>query len=41
MLQNNLFKKKDAINITPFLDIMLVLFVIIIVVASFGRNNTQ
>jgi len=41
MLQNNLFKKKDAINITPFLDIMLVLFVIIIVVASFGRNNAQ
>jgi len=39
MLQNNLFfRKRDVINITPFLDIMLVLFVVIIVVASF-RNN--
>ncbi len=39
MLQNNLFsKKRDAINITPFLDIMLVLFVVIIVVSSFKEN---
>jgi len=40
MLQNSFFKKKDAINIAPFLDIMLVLFVIIIVVASFNNRDT-
>lgn len=37
-MQNKFLTKKDAINITPFLDIMLVLFVIIIVVASFNNN---
>lgn len=41
MLQNNLFKKKDAINITPFLDIMLVLFVVIIVAASFKEDANK
>jgi len=38
-MQNRFFTKRDAINITPFLDIMLVLFVIIIVVASFNNYN--
>jgi len=41
MLQNSFFKKKDVINITPFLDIMLVLFVIIIVAASFTSSNVN
>jgi len=37
-MQNKFFAKKDAINITPFLDIMLVLFVVIIVASSFKSN---
>jgi biopolymer transport protein ExbD len=39
-MQNRFFTKKDAINITPFLDIMLVLFIIIIVVASFNNYDS-
>jgi len=38
---NKFFGKRDAINITPFLDIMLVLFVVIIVVASFDDKNFE
>jgi len=37
-MQNRFFAKKDVINITPFLDIMLVLFIVIIVAASFKSN---
>jgi len=40
-MQNKFFAKKDAINITPFLDIMLVLFVVIIVVAFFNDKGLK
>jgi len=40
-MQNRFFAKKDAINITPFLDIILVLFVIIIVAASFKEDTNK
>jgi biopolymer transport protein ExbD len=35
------FNKKDAINITPFLDIMLILFIVIIVVSSFSFKKNE